>query len=90
MIYDVYNIVQSNWPHIWYLGHVGKILNYMVRCEHCDVDAYYNMTIEDFNDAQSVSNNLCVKCVKVEMKKMVFLSYAPIIIKKSIANIHIL
>lgn len=29
------------------------------------------MTIEDFNDAQSLSNNLCVKCVKVEMKKII-------------------
>ena len=43
----------------------------MVMCEHCDVDAYYNMTIEDFNDAQSVSTNLCVKCVKMEMKKII-------------------
>ena len=43
----------------------------MVQCEHCDVDAYYNMTIEDFNDAQTVSNSLCVKCVRIEMKNII-------------------
>ena len=36
-----------------------------------DVDAYYNLTIEDFNDSESLSNSLCIKCVKMEMKKII-------------------
>ncbi len=43
----------------------------MIRCEHCDVDAYYNMSIEDFNDSESVCNSLCMKCVKIEMRKII-------------------
>jgi hypothetical protein len=43
----------------------------MIRCEHCDVDAYYNLTVEDFNDAESVRSSLCMKCVKIEMKKII-------------------
>ena len=47
------------------------MLKCMIRCEHCDVDAYYNLTMEDFNDAESVCSNLCMKCVKIEMKKII-------------------
>ena len=43
----------------------------MIRCEHCDVDAYYSLTIEDFNDTESVCTSLCIKCVKMEMKKVI-------------------
>ena len=35
------------------------------------MDAYYKLTIEDFNYAQSVRTNLCVKCVKIEMKRII-------------------
>jgi hypothetical protein len=43
----------------------------MGTCEHCDVDAYYDLTIEDFNDAESVCSSLCMKCVKIEMKRII-------------------
>jgi hypothetical protein len=43
----------------------------MRMCEHCDVDAYYDLTIEDFNDAESVCSSLCTKCVKIEMKRII-------------------
>jgi hypothetical protein len=43
----------------------------MMLCEHCDVDAYYKLTIEDFNDTESVCTSLCIKCVKMEMKKVI-------------------
>ena len=48
-----------------------SISDYMIRCEHCDVDAYYNLTIEDFNDTESMCTSLCIKCVKIEMKKII-------------------
>ena len=47
------------------------MLKCMIRCEHCDVDAYYNLSIEDFNDAESVCSNLCMKCVKIEMNNII-------------------
>ena len=43
----------------------------VMMCGHCNVDAYYNLPIGDFNYAQSVHTNLCVKCVKIEMKKII-------------------
>jgi hypothetical protein len=43
----------------------------MIQCEHCNVDAYYNLTIEDFNNAESVCTSLCMKCAKMEMKRII-------------------
>ena len=43
----------------------------MIQCEHCNVDAYYDLTIEDFNDSELVCTSLCIKCVKIEMKKII-------------------
>ena len=40
-------------------------------CEHCQVEAYYNLSIEDFNDTALICLNLCTKCVKMEMKKFI-------------------
>ncbi len=42
-----------------------------VTCEHCDVDAYYKLTIEYFNDCEILTTYLCIKCVKIESKKVV-------------------
>jgi len=36
-----------------------------------DVDAYYRLTIEDFNNADSYNADLCIKCVKTEVKKII-------------------
>jgi hypothetical protein len=43
----------------------------MIKCEHCDVDAYYRLTIEDFNSAGVYNTDLCIKCIKVEALKAV-------------------
>ena len=43
----------------------------MMKCEHCDVDAYYRLTIEDFNSAERYSADLCVKCIKIEASKAI-------------------
>jgi hypothetical protein len=43
----------------------------MIKCVHCDVDAYYRLTIEDFNKADSYSLDLCIKCIKIEVKKII-------------------
>jgi hypothetical protein len=43
----------------------------MKKCKHCDVDAYYRLTIEDFNNADSYNADLCIKCVKTEAKKVI-------------------
>jgi hypothetical protein len=43
----------------------------MKRCEHCDVDPYYKLTFEDFNDTEIFSVDLCIKCVKIESKKLI-------------------
>ena len=43
----------------------------MIKCVHCDVDAYYRLTIEDFNNADSYSLDLCIKCIKIEAKKII-------------------
>ena len=59
----------------------------MIRCEHCDVDAYYNLTAEDFNDSYSVCNSLCIKCVKIEMKKIIRLDYITSIFKTSLISL---
>ena len=45
--------------------------DHMLRCEHCDVTAYYKMTTEDFNETELVCTNLCIKCVKMETKKII-------------------
>jgi hypothetical protein len=38
----------------------------MIKCEHCDVDAYYRLSIEDFNSAEVYNTDLCIKCIKNE------------------------
>ena len=43
----------------------------IVKCEHCDVDAYYRLTIEDFNSAEAYSVDLCIKCVRIEALKAI-------------------
>ena len=43
----------------------------ILTCEHCDVDAYYKLTTEYFNDSEIMSTYLCIKCVKTESKKVV-------------------
>jgi hypothetical protein len=43
----------------------------MIKCVHCDVDAYYRLTIEDFNKADSYKVDLCIKCIKIEAKKII-------------------
>jgi hypothetical protein len=43
----------------------------MMKCEHCDVDAYYRLTIEDLNSAEKYSADLCIKCIKIEASKAV-------------------
>ena len=42
----------------------------MIKCEHCDVDAYYRLSIEDFNSTEMYSADLCIKCVKSEASKI--------------------
>jgi len=44
---------------------------HMVKCEHCDVDAYYRLVIEDFNNAEVYSADLCIKCVRIEALKAI-------------------
>ena len=43
----------------------------MIKCTHCDVDAYYRLTIEDFNSAETYSADLCIKCIKIEASKAI-------------------
>jgi hypothetical protein len=43
----------------------------MIKCEHCDVDAYYRLSIEDFNSAETYSVDLCIKCIKIEASKAI-------------------
>jgi hypothetical protein len=44
---------------------------HVVKCEHCDVDAYYRLVIEDFNNAEVYSADLCLKCVRIEALKAI-------------------
>ena len=44
---------------------------HMPKCEHCDVDAYYRLTLEDFNNAEVYSADLCIKCVRIEALKAI-------------------
>ena len=43
----------------------------MTKCEHCDVDAHYRLSIEDLNSAEVFSANLCIKCIEIEESKTV-------------------
>ena len=43
----------------------------MIKCEHCDVDAYYRLSIEDFNSAEVHTTDLCIKCIKIEALKAI-------------------
>ena len=43
----------------------------MIECKHCDVDAYYRLTIEDFNSAERYCVDLCIKCIKIEASKVI-------------------
>lgn len=43
----------------------------MMKCEHCDVDAYYRLAIEDFNSAEVSTSDLCIKCIKIEASKAI-------------------
>ena len=43
----------------------------MIRCKHCDVDAYYRLTIEDFNSAEVYGADLCIKCIRIEATKAI-------------------
>lgn len=42
------------------------VITPMIKCEHCDVDAYYRISIEDFNSAEVYNTDLCIKCIKIE------------------------
>lgn len=42
----------------------------IVKCVHCDVEAYYRFIIEDFNNVGSHSDELCLKCIKAEAWKV--------------------
>jgi hypothetical protein len=41
------------------------------RCKHCDVDAYYTLSIEDFNSDDISVIDLCLKCAKKELTKII-------------------
>jgi hypothetical protein len=43
----------------------------IVKCDHCDVEAYYRFIIEDFNSVDSHSAELCLKCIKAEARKAI-------------------
>jgi hypothetical protein len=43
----------------------------IVKCDHCDVEAYYRFIIEDFNNVDSRSAELCLKCIKAEAWKVI-------------------
>jgi hypothetical protein len=43
----------------------------MTKCEHCDVDAHYKLSIEDINSSEVYSVDLCVKCIEIEESKAV-------------------
>jgi hypothetical protein len=43
----------------------------MINCEHCDVEAYYRITVEDFNSVGSYNADLCIKCVRTEALKAI-------------------
>ncbi len=43
----------------------------MIKCEHCDVDAHYKLSIEDINSAEVYSADLCIKCIEIEESKAV-------------------
>jgi len=43
----------------------------MIKCEHCDVDAYYRLSIEDFNSAEVYTADLCIKCIQIEASKAI-------------------
>ena len=43
----------------------------MIKCKHCDVDAYYRLTIEDFNSAETYSDDLCIKCIRINASKAI-------------------
>jgi hypothetical protein len=54
--------------------HVSLSINcyiLMIKCEHCDVDAHYRLSIEDFNNAEVYSADLCMKCIEIEESKTV-------------------
>ena len=41
------------------------------RCKHCDVDAYYALSVEDFNSDDISVIELCLKCAKKELTKII-------------------
>jgi hypothetical protein len=41
------------------------------RCKHCDVDAYYAISIEDFNSEDISVIELCLKCARNELTKII-------------------
>jgi len=43
----------------------------MIKCDHCDVDAHYRLSIEDFNSAEVYSADLCIKCIKIDESKAI-------------------
>jgi hypothetical protein len=43
----------------------------MIKCEHCNVEAHYRLSIEDFNSAQVYSADLCINCITIEESKTV-------------------
>jgi hypothetical protein len=54
--------------------HVSLSINcyiLMIKCEHCDLDAHYKLSIEDFNLAEEYSADLCIKCIENEESKTV-------------------
>jgi hypothetical protein len=46
-------------------------LERLLKCEHCHVDAYYKVAIEYFNDSETQTMYLCIKCIRTESKKII-------------------
>jgi hypothetical protein len=42
-----------------------------ITCKRYHVDAYYKLAIEYFNDFEILATYICIKCIKIESKKVV-------------------
>jgi hypothetical protein len=47
------------------------IMMMMMKCAHCGVDAYYRLTVDEFNQSRPYKVELCIKCIKIESKKII-------------------
>jgi hypothetical protein len=50
---------------------IRMMIMFIMKCAHCDIDAYYRLTVDEFNQSGPYKVYLCIKCIRTETEKTI-------------------